>query len=147
MRPFFSLSTVAITAFCIANIWFPLGSISIIFCIVAIVFAVVLFRLSKTAFKKNLPKVLIGINIILIGVFLLKPVLFKDEVQVDETVVEQRKELQIEAQDQLNTLEEEGVLDQLEELNETTIDSTDEADTETPQFESEAVEFEQPTFQ
>lgn len=147
MRPLFSLSTIALTAFCIANIWFPLGSISIIFCVMAIGFAVVLFRLSKTPFKKNLPKVLIGINTILIVVFLLKPVLFKDEVLVDKEVTEQQKELQLEAQDELNTLEAEGILDDVNAAEETTTEATEQSVAETPQFETEEVEFEQPSFQ
>ncbi len=147
MRPLFSLSTVALTAFCIANIWFPLGSISIIFCVIAIGFAGVLFRLSKTPFKKNLPKVLIGINTILIIVFLLKPVLFKDEVQIDKDITEQQKELQLEAQDELNSLEAEGILDDVNDAEETTTEATEQSVAETPQFETEEVEFEQPSFQ
>lgn len=153
MRRFFSLTSVFLTLLCIANLFFPLGSIPVLFSIITLVFVFILYKLSKTTFKKNLPKVLAITNVVVAIIFLLKPVLVKDKVEIEAAVQEERKEKQKDAIDELNLLETEGVLDAVQETEKkpdtppTNEELPSDSQTITPPAPKEdEIEFDQPAF-
>lgn len=151
MRRFFSLSTVFLTLFCIANIFFPLGNLSVLFSAFTLIFALILYKLSKTDFKRKLPKILIIINIAAAIIFFLKPVIFKDKVKLEATVEEQRKELKQDALDELNDLDREGILDAVDTADKSKSQNTNEEkqDSLPPKIQAppaDEIQFEQPAF-
>lgn len=167
MRRFFSITTVLATLFCIANIFFPLGSLALVFSVFTLVFAFILFRISKTPFKKKLPKVLIAINLVVALIFIVKPLIFKDKVEIDLAIEEQREEQEKEALDELELLEAQGILDGIEEEIEAPVEEEKQNKTFRPDSiaidktkivkekqleqknkeEENEIEFEQPVFQ
>ncbi|GLB52274.1 hypothetical protein NBRC110019_13130 [Neptunitalea chrysea] len=113
MRRFFSIGTVLLTFFCIGTIFYPQGNLSLIISVVALLFSFVLLKLSKTTFKKNLPKVLIVLNILLLGFFIIKQVAFKEETTKKPTVEkEQTDARELKLKKELNQIEKEELQQQ-----------------------------------
>ncbi len=162
MRRIFSISSVLLTLFCIVNLFLPLGSLPVIFAALALILAIILLFLSKTKFKKNLPKVLIGINIILTGIFIAKPILFEDKTAADTATEQEREKIKLDANLELELLEQEGIInnefrspEEVDSVRNKIIDTVQKVLKQTKELEKsvpsnsakeEEIQFEQPTF-
>ena len=114
MRRFLILTAVFFSLAGIAFAILPLGTIGLIPVILGLIFAVLTYFKSTPGRKKILPKILIGLTLLLSVVIIGKETLIEDTVAVDETFKEK-----IEESNQENIEELENELEELdlEEFN------------------------------